>query len=522
VIAGGFECNITLGTAEPDTTPPVITDVANSTPTADSVTITWTTDEASDSLVKYGTVSGTYTDSTPDTTMTTSHSIVLSGLSVGTTYYFVVNSTDASDNSAESTEHSFTTSSTADTTPPVITDVANGTPTADSVTITWTTDENSGSLVKYGTVSGTYTDSTPDTTMTTAHSVGLSGLTPETTYYFVVNSTDASGNSAQSTEYSFTTATEMPTSTTVSIENVTVAIGESVIVPIMVNSVTNLGGCMINMTYNASVVHVTDVTSGDMDNLTYNINNGSGWMYANAINATGLSGNVVFAYVNLTAVGGDGDTSPLNITVDALIEPYANITHTVIDGTFTIGTEDSESPRVTDANASRDTILNDNGRARAPGTNVTVLNVTVTDSGSGVADVTINLSSIGGSPVQPMEHIDGTDIWTVTTNATAGINLTHQLTINATDNDGNYNDTVAIQLTVLRRGDVCRDDTIDHKDVMYIARYLAGIEPESSNPPTVLVGDVVGIAGDPEGDGVVNLMDALYIARYGAGFEIKP
>ncbi|MCK4623710.1 MAG: fibronectin type III domain-containing protein, partial [Phycisphaerae bacterium] len=240
----------------PDPDPPVITDVANGTPTADSGTITWTTDEASDSLVKYGTVSGTYTDSTPDTTMTTSHSIVLSGLSVGTTYYFVVNSTDASDNSAESTEHSFTTSSTADTTPPVITDVANSTPTTDSVTITWTTDENSGSLVKYGTVSGTYTDDAFDAAMITSHSIGLSGLTPDQAYYYVVNSTDASGNSAQSTEYSFTTAAYIPPSTTVSIEDVTVAIGESVVVPIMVNNVVNLGGCIIDMVYNASVVHV--------------------------------------------------------------------------------------------------------------------------------------------------------------------------------------------------------------------------------------------------------------------------
>ena len=510
----------------PDTTPPVITDVANSTPTDSSVTITWTTNEASGSLVRYGTTSGVYTDDVSNMAMTTSHSIDLSGLSAGTTYYFVVNSTDASDNSNESAEHSFTTSSTADTDPPVITDVVNSTPTDSSVTITWTTDENSDSLVKYGTVSGTYTDSTPGATMmTTSHSVGLSGLSAGTTYYFVVNSTDASGNSAQSTEFSFTTATVIPTSTTVSIEDVTVSPGESVVVPIMVNSVTNLGGCMINMTYNASVVHVTDVTPGDMDLLACNINNGSGWMYANAINYSefGLSGNVVFAYVNLTAVGGDGDTSPLNITVEHLFDVgYDNITHTVINGTFTTGAEDSEPPLVTDASASRNTILNDNGRPRAPGTNVTVLNVTVTDSGSDVANVTINLSSIGGSPVQPMEQIPETNIWTVTMNATAGINLTHQLTINATDNDGNYNNTVAIQLTVLRRGDVCRDDTIDHKDVMYIARYLAGLEPESTNPPDVLVGDVVGVAGEPEGDGVVNLMDALYMARYGAGFEIEP
>jgi hypothetical protein len=339
---------------------------------------------------------------------------------------------------------------------------------------------------------------------------------------------DLAGNPlAEPFSWEFTTAEYVTPSTTVSIEDVTVAAGGFAIVPIMVNNVVNLGGCIIDMVYNASVVHVTNVTPGDMDLLVSTFDNGTGWMYANAINASefGMSGDVVFAYVNFTAVGVDGDASPLNITVgdgNLFDVNFSAIDHTVINGTFTIGAEDGEPPLVTNASASRDTILNDNGRARAPGTNVTVLNVTVTDSGSGVANVTINLSSIGGSPVQPMEQIPETNIWTVTMNATAGINLTHQLTINATDNDGNYNDTVAIQLTVLRRGDVCRDDTIDHKDVMYIARYLAGLEPESSNPPTVLVGDVVGIAGDPEGDGVVNLMDALYIARYGAGLEIKP
>ena len=67
-----------------------------------------------------------------------------------------------------------------------------------------------------------------------------------------------------------------------------------------------------------------------------------------------------------------------------------------------------------------------------------------------------------------------TDIWTVTVNASAGINLTHQLTINATDNKGNFNDSVSITLTVLRRGDVYRDNVIDSNDVIYIARYLAG------------------------------------------------
>ena len=85
-----------------------------------------------------------------------------------------------------------------------------------------------------------------------------------------------------------------------------------------------------------------------------------------------------------------------------------------------------------------------------------MLNVMVTEEGGDV--VTIDLSSIGRSQVQPMERITGTDVQTVTTNAT--------------DNEGNYNNTVAVELTVLKRGDVCRDNVIDSNDVMYIARYL--------------------------------------------------
>ncbi len=196
---------ITVSTGE-DTTPPVITDVGNTTPTTDSVTIIWTTDEESDSLVRYGTVSGTYTDGESSAAMVTSHNITLTGLSANTTYYFVVSSTDASDNSNESSEHSFRTAATADTTPPVITDVGNTTPTTDSVTIIWTTDEESDSLVRYGTVSGTYTDGESSAAMVTSHNITLTGLSANTTYYFVVSSTDASDNSNESSEHSFRTA----------------------------------------------------------------------------------------------------------------------------------------------------------------------------------------------------------------------------------------------------------------------------------------------------------------------------
>jgi hypothetical protein len=77
----------------PDETPPVITNVTNTAPTHNSATIEWDTDEPADSIVKYGTASGSYTMNESDAASVTSHSIEPSG------------------NSNESAEYSFTTES---------------------------------------------------------------------------------------------------------------------------------------------------------------------------------------------------------------------------------------------------------------------------------------------------------------------------------------------------------------------------------------------------------------------------
>ena len=94
-----------------DTTEPVISSVSASTPDTTSTTITWTTNESSDSKVSYGTVSGTYDANSTDASSVTSHSIALSSLTSGTAYYFVAVSTDATGNAATSTEGTFTTAS---------------------------------------------------------------------------------------------------------------------------------------------------------------------------------------------------------------------------------------------------------------------------------------------------------------------------------------------------------------------------------------------------------------------------
>ena len=99
---------------------------------------------------------------------------------------------------------------TEDTTPPVISSVNATSITPTTAVITWETDEKATSLLKYGTESGSYPYSKEDTSYTTSHSITLTDLQPNTTYYFLVDSTDKAGNPAQSTEYSFNTPT-LPT-----------------------------------------------------------------------------------------------------------------------------------------------------------------------------------------------------------------------------------------------------------------------------------------------------------------------
>jgi len=96
-------------------------------------------------------------------------------------------------------------STSKDTTPPIISDIKNTSITDHSAIITWTTDEVSDSIVKYGTSPGEYTLVVSNATYVKTHQIKLIDLIPNATYYYVANSTDQTRNSAESTEYSFTT-----------------------------------------------------------------------------------------------------------------------------------------------------------------------------------------------------------------------------------------------------------------------------------------------------------------------------
>lgn len=98
---------------------------------------------------------------------------------------------------------------TPDTTAPTITALAQ-IPTFNSVTITWNTDEPANTTVEWGTVSGTYPSKLSKDEFVTSHSVTITGLTEQTTYYYRVRSSDIADNLATSTERQFTTPAAPP------------------------------------------------------------------------------------------------------------------------------------------------------------------------------------------------------------------------------------------------------------------------------------------------------------------------
>ena len=122
---------------------PVISNINVTNITQDSATITWTTDQQTDSVVDYGTTTS-YGRSESDPQLVTGHSVYITGLTPGTTYHFMVTSTNDLGFSSSSGDNTF---DTLPPDPPVISDIVVTNITTDSATITWTTDQQADSLV---------------------------------------------------------------------------------------------------------------------------------------------------------------------------------------------------------------------------------------------------------------------------------------------------------------------------------------------------------------------------------------
>jgi peptidoglycan hydrolase-like protein with peptidoglycan-binding domain len=204
------------GTTTPDTIAPIISSITT-VPGQTNATVYWTTNENSTTKVYYGTtssidVNATTTLSVSNGSLVSNHGITVTGLTAATTYYYVVESKDASGNKAVSSVSSFVISAIPDTTAPQISAVGTLNLMGTTTSIIWTTNEASNSKVWFGTSSPVSTSGAAnisDSAMVTSHSLPLTGLATSTTYYYVVGSTDAANNSATSSQSSFLTTADL-------------------------------------------------------------------------------------------------------------------------------------------------------------------------------------------------------------------------------------------------------------------------------------------------------------------------
>ncbi len=168
----------------------------------EEATIVWNTDAVADSTVYYSVNSDMSSSSSLNSASTTqAHSLNITGLTGGTTYYYYVESTESGNTTSDKnvvdgiTEY-YTFTTTSDATAPVITSVNNALIGETGVTIAWTTDEGGTSQVVWGPTSSLGSTTTETSTYTTQHAVTISGLSTQTTYYYKVRAEDRANNAS--------------------------------------------------------------------------------------------------------------------------------------------------------------------------------------------------------------------------------------------------------------------------------------------------------------------------------------
>jgi hypothetical protein len=203
-----------------DPTPPDVSSVDVGSITGESVTVTWKTNEKSNSLVKYGIDSNSLSSMAGDGLVSaiadydTSHTVLINNLIPGTKYYYAVMSYDAAGNIGESSQDSFTTSS-----PSSLSSIKVESKNIGEATITWSTNNDLTSVVEYG-LTTSYSEKKEDTSYSKDHSITLSKLNQGVTYHYRVKGEDKDKNLYASADNTFEPKSP-PKITNINVDSVT-------------------------------------------------------------------------------------------------------------------------------------------------------------------------------------------------------------------------------------------------------------------------------------------------------------
>jgi hypothetical protein len=198
--------------ASADVTAPVISNIQTSSTFVSaangaSATITWDTNEASDTQVEFGTTVALGQTKTQSESVT-SHSITITRLSPNTAYSYRVASTDASGNGPSvSSIATFTTTGTVDTSPPTFSNINTTGTSHIKVEVSWNTNENASSTMLVINAAGD-TSKVEAGALTTTHTLAVTDanfIAVSTAYTVVLQGEDGTGNLGTSSSASVAT-----------------------------------------------------------------------------------------------------------------------------------------------------------------------------------------------------------------------------------------------------------------------------------------------------------------------------
>jgi len=247
----------TVPTPTVPATPTAVTAVGG----ANQATITWPAVSGAASYNVYWSTTSGVTKTNGTITAGASSPYVKTGLSAGTTYYFIVTASNSVGESAASTQVTATTNAA----PPAVPAKPAGvtaTGGANQVSLTWPAVSGANSYnIYWATTTGVTTSGTKITAATSPYV--QTGLAASTTYYYIVTAVNAAGESIASTQVS--AATNSPVVTVPAAPAGVTAAGGANQVSISWSSVS--GATSYNVYY-ATVSGVTKTNGGKITNAT--------------------------------------------------------------------------------------------------------------------------------------------------------------------------------------------------------------------------------------------------------------
>jgi phosphodiesterase/alkaline phosphatase D-like protein len=180
---------------------PDLTASPSATVKTKSAIISWSTSRSSNSFVKYGTKSGDYGNEVGSSTQVTSHSVSVTNLEPGTTYYYKVIWADEDGNTGTSDELTFATNPA-----PFVSNVKANSVGLYSAFVSFTIKNAARATVQYGKTESYGGEETIHTaTNESDYTVSLKNLTEGTEYNFRIAAEDDEDNIYYSDNYEFKT-----------------------------------------------------------------------------------------------------------------------------------------------------------------------------------------------------------------------------------------------------------------------------------------------------------------------------